>query len=254
MGAEGKKIYFVSDAHLGSRSLEDSRANEKKLVRWLEMVRRDAAAVYLLGDIFDYWFEYKYVVPKGYVRLLGKLAELADAGIEIHFFVGNHDMWMYDYLPQEIGAVIHREPLTVDLLERRFFLGHGDEVGRRKRSYLFLRSLFRNRFCQWLLASVHPRWSFAFALNWSRNSRKKGLKNEGMGGAEALTEFAVDYAKSHPDIDYFVFGHCHILLDEPVSADARLVITGDWISYFSYAEWDGMNLTLKQFSDSEKLL
>lgn len=172
-----KKIYFASDAHLGARFHKDPLAVEKRLVRWLDSIKDEAMAIYFLGDMFDYWYEYKYVVPKGFVRFLGKLAELSDNGVEIHIFIGNHDIWMFDYLPKEIGAVIHRDVLTVDLLGKRFFLGHGDEVDYRSKAFRFLRTLFRNKFCQWLYAGIHPRWTFGFALGWSLSSRKSGLKN-----------------------------------------------------------------------------
>lgn len=252
-----KKIYFASDAHLGARFHQDPLAVEKRLVRWLDAIQEDAAAVWFLGDMFDYWYEYKYVVPKGHVRFLGKLAELSDKGIEIHFFIGNHDIWMFDYLPKEIGAVIHREPLTIDLLGKRFFLAHGDEVDNRSLAFRFIRALFRNRFCQWLYAGIHPRWSFGFALGWSLSSRKKGLKakkedepdeNEYMGeGHEYLVSFAKEYLKSHPDINFFLFGHRHIMLDLMLSRTARLVIAGDWMRHFSYVVWDGECLFLDQF-------
>jgi len=172
-----KKIYFASDAHLGARFHKDPLAVEKRLVRWLDSIKDEAMAIYFLGDMFDYWYEYKYVVPKGFVRFLGKLAELSDNGVEIHIFIGNHDIWMFDYLPKEIGAIIHRDVLTVDLLGKRFFLGHGDEVDYRSKAFRFLRTLFRNKFCQWLYAGIHPRWTFGFALGWSLSSRKSGLKN-----------------------------------------------------------------------------
>ena len=171
-----KKIYFASDAHLGARFHKDPLAVEKRLVRWLDSIKDEAMAIYFLGDMFDYWYEYKYVVPKGFVRFLGKLAELSDNGVEIHIFIGNHDIWMFDYLPKEIGAIIHRDVLTVDLLGKRFFLGHGDEVDYRSKAFRFLRTLFRNKFCQWLYAGIHPRWTFGFALGWSLSSRKSGLK------------------------------------------------------------------------------
>ena len=141
------KIYFASDAHLGARFHKDPLAIEKKLVRWLDSIKEDASAIWFLGDLFDYWYEYKYVVPKGHVRFLGKLAELADRGIEIHIFIGNHDIWMFDYLPKEIGAIIHRDTLTVDLLGKRFFLGHGDEVDFRSKAFRLIRAIFRNKFC-----------------------------------------------------------------------------------------------------------
>ncbi len=256
METTGKKIYFASDAHLGARFHQDPLEIEKRLVRWLDSIKDEAAAIWFLGDMFDYWYEYKYVVPKGHVRFLGKLAELSDRGIEIHFFIGNHDIWMFDYLPTEIGAVIHREPLTIDLLGKRFFLAHGDEVDNRSLAFRFIRSIFRNRFCQWLYAGIHPRWSFGFALGWSLSSRKKGLKKkneedderEYQGeGKEYLVAFAKEYLKSHPDINFFLFGHRHIMLDLMLSRSARVVIAGDWMRHFSYVVWDGECLFLDQF-------
>ncbi|WP_099463750.1 MULTISPECIES: UDP-2,3-diacylglucosamine diphosphatase [Parabacteroides] len=256
MNSSRKKIYFASDAHLGARFHKDPLAVEKKLVRWLDSIKKDAAAVWLLGDIFDYWYEYKYVVPKGHTRFLGKLAELSDNGIEIHIFIGNHDIWMFDYLPQEIGAVIHREPLTIDLLGKRFFLAHGDEVDYRSKLFRLIRAVFRNKFCQWLYAGIHPRWTFGFALGWSLSSRKSGLKKETLNGnvkayqgeaGEYLISFAKEYLKVHPDINFFVFGHRHIMLDLMLSKTSRLLIAGDWMQYFSYIEWDGESLSLNQF-------
>lgn len=250
--SSAKKIYFVSDAHLGARFHKDPIAVEKRLVRWLDGIKDNAAAVYLLGDMFDYWYEYKYVVPKGFVRFLGKLAELSDNGVEIHIFYGNHDIWMFDYFPSEIGAILHQGPLTVDLLGKRFFLGHGDEVGERKPIFRFIRALFRNRFCQRLYASIHPRWTFAFARSWSLHSRESGLKgqeeNEYQGeAAEYLVRFAKSYLQTHPDTNFFIFGHRHIMLDLMLSHDSRLLIAGDWMQYFSYIEWDGKMLSLNQF-------
>jgi UDP-2,3-diacylglucosamine hydrolase len=214
-------------------------------------LKEDALAVYFLGDMFDYWYEYKYVVPKGFVRFLGKLAELSDAGVEIHFFIGNHDIWMFDYLTKEIGAIIHRDVLTVDLLGKRFFLGHGDEVDYRSKMFRFVRTLFRNKFCQWLYAGIHPRWTFGFALGWSLSSRKSGLKNEsseyqGESG-EYLVQFAKTYLQTHPDINFFIFGHRHIMLDLMLSRSSRILVAGDWMQHFSYIVWDGEALFLEQF-------
>ncbi|MDL2208351.1 UDP-2,3-diacylglucosamine diphosphatase [Parabacteroides sp. OttesenSCG-928-O15] len=249
-----KKIYFAADAHLGARFHKDPLAVEKKLVRWLDSIKADASAVWLLGDMFDYWYEYKYVVPKGFTRFLGKLAELSDSGIEIHIFIGNHDIWMFDYLPKEIGAIIHREPVTVELLGKHFFLAHGDEVDYRSRSFRFIRALFRNRFAQWLYGGIHPRWTFGFALGWSLNSRKKGIKeknSETYAGEEAeyLVAFAKEYLKTHPDINFFLFGHRHIMLDLMLSRTSRVLVVGDWMHLFSYVEWDGETLALKQFEE-----
>ena len=250
-----KKIYFASDAHLGARFLKDPLATERRLTRWLDSVKREAAAIWFLGDMFDYWYEYKYVVPKGHTRFLGKLAELSDMGVEIHFFIGNHDIWLFDYLPREIGAVIHRDTLTVDLLGKRFFLGHGDEVDYRSRAFRLMRRVFRNRFCQWLYAGIHPRWTFGFALGWSLSSRRSGLEKQeereyqGEAG-EYLVAFAKEYLKTHPDINFFIFGHRHIMLDLMLSRTARILIAGDWMRYCSYIVWDGENLFLEQFEES----
>ncbi|MDH6305046.1 UDP-2,3-diacylglucosamine hydrolase [Parabacteroides sp. PF5-5] len=249
-----KKIYFASDAHLGARFHKDPLAVEKKLVRWLDSIKQDAASVWLLGDVFDYWYEYKYVVPRGFVRFLGKLAELSDLGIEIHIFIGNHDVWMFDYLPKEIGAIIHHDVLTIDLLGKRFFLGHGDEIDYRSKAFRFMRLLFRNKFCQWLYAGIHPRWTFGFALGWSLSSRKSGIQKEEemeyQGEAyEYLVDFSKNYLKDHPDINYFIFGHRHIMLDLMLSRTSRLIVAGDWMKLFSYVEWDGETLALKQFEE-----
>lgn len=246
-----KKIYFASDAHLGARFHADPLAIEKKLVRWLDSIKDSASQIWFLGDMFDYWYEYKYVVPKGHVRFLGKLAELSDKGIEIHFFIGNHDIWMFDYLPEEIGAVIHREPLTIDLLGKRFFLGHGDEIDNRSLSFRLIRAIFRNRFCQWLYAGIHPRWSFGFALNWSLSSRKSGIKNDSLkykgDDTEYLVLFSKEYLKTHPDINFFIFGHRHVTLDLPLAPGSRLLVAGDWMQLFSYIEWNGKELRTSRF-------
>ncbi|MDR0348033.1 MAG: UDP-2,3-diacylglucosamine diphosphatase [Tannerella sp.] len=248
-----KNIYFASDAHLGNRYLDNPLNAEKKLVHWLDSIKKDAEAIYFLGDMFDYWYEYKYVVPKGYVRFLGKVAELSDLGIEIHFFIGNHDIWMFDYLPDEIGARIHQGPLTVDLCGKRFFLAHGDEIGKHKPAFRFLQAMFRNKVCQFFYSGIHPRWTFGFAKRWSLSSRKSGLEKQKQDTDEKkaayLTDFAREYLQTHPDINFFIAGHCHILYDIPLSDTCRLLITGDWMHYFSYVRWDGNSLTLNLFEE-----
>jgi UDP-2,3-diacylglucosamine hydrolase len=253
MNKPSRKIYFTSDCHLGNRYMPDAAGAEKKLLRWLDGIKRDAAAVYFLGDVFDYWYEYKYVVPRGHVRFLGKLAELTDLGVEIHLLTGNHDIWMFDYLPAETGAVIHRKPFTVELLGKTFFLAHGDDVGYRPLSYRIIQRIFRNRICQFLYVTIHPRWTFGFACRWSLNSRRNGLATAEQPSvhdrAKHLEAFAQSCLQTHPDIDFFIFGHLHILLDKELPpTQARLLITGDWMRHFSYAAWDGDKLELKSFS------
>jgi len=251
---ENRKIFFVSDLHLGNSYIQTPVETEKKLTHWLESIKTEATAIYFLGDVFDYWYEYKYIVPKGHVRFLGKIAELADAGIEIHMFIGNHDIWMFDYLQQEIGAIIHREPMTQTFSGKNFFLGHGDEVGHRPWQYRLIQTVFRNKICQILYSSLHPRWTFAFARRWSAASRKKGMQTERFLQAQqknlhALETFAQEYITKSLHIDFFIFGHLHILYDKQLTPSTRLVIIGDWISHFSYAVWNGKELTLHQIDN-----
>ena len=250
MNAPRRKIYFASDLHLGNRYMTDAAGAEVKLLRWMDRIKRDAAAVYFLGDIFDYWYEYKYVVPRGHVRFLGKLAELSGMGIEIHLLTGNHDIWMSGYLPAETGAIVHHKPFTVELLGKTFFLAHGDEVGYRPLSYRILQRIFRNRICRFLYASVHPRWTFGFARRWSLSSRRsdRAAGKSPSDRARHLETFAQSHLLTHPGIDFFLFGHLHLLLDKKLHpARARLLITGDWMQHFSYVEWDGDRLELKTF-------
>lgn len=253
MTTSGKKIYFASDVHLGSRYLKHPAEVEKKLVKWLDEIKNDASAIYFLGDVFDYWYEYKYVAPRGHIRFLGKLAELSDLGIGIHLITGNHDIWMFDYLPSEIGLIIHRKPFTVSLLEKTFFLGHGDEVGHRPLKYRLIQHIFRSRLCQFLYATIHPRWTFVFARGWSLNSRKRGAistekrQKKQARNAQALEDFATSYLRTHPEIDFFMFGHLHILIDKALTPQTRILIIGDWMQHFSYAEWDGEKVTLRKY-------
>ncbi len=178
------RVYFLSDAHLGSRATADNRQREVHLCRFLDSISHDASAIYMLGDIFDFWFEYHNVVPKGYTRFLGKLAELTDAGIEVHFFTGNHDMWAFDYLHKECGVILHTEPCEISLPTNDTtipspiaFVGHGDGLGDNSRSFRLLRSIFHSRLCQWLFRNVLPAdWGVEFGLRWAKNSR---LKHDG---------------------------------------------------------------------------
>ena len=238
--------YFLSDFHLGARYFEEPRETERRVVDFLDSIKGDAKEVYLLGDILDYWFEYRYVVPRGFTRFFGKIAELTDLGVKVYWFIGNHDIWIFDYLPNELGVEVIDGEVTKEIDGKVFFLAHGDGVGKQPRSFRMLRSLFRNRFCQKLYSAIHPRWTIPFALSWSNSSRKgddeypeyKGEENE------FLEIFANDYLKSHK-VDYFVFGHRHIMLDKKLQGGATLVVLGAWLHYCSYAVWDGNNLALK---------
>lgn len=244
------KIYFLSDAHLGSRSHPDSRETERRLCRWLESVRQDARVIYLLGDIFDYWYEYRDVVPKGFTRLLGKLSELTDAGVEIHFFIGNHDIWLTDYLSVECGLILHFEPLITDIDGKRFFLAHGDGLGDDSRSFHLLRKIFHSRFLRRCFSAVHPRLTIPLAHAWSNSSRLNGGVQEYLGEErEHLVQFSKETLKENPDINYFIFGHRHILLDLPIAERSNVIILGDWISYFSYAVFDGEKVSLQRWQE-----
>ena len=250
-----KNIYFLSDAHLGSLAIEHSRTQERRLVNFLDQIKDKAAAIYLLGDMFDFWYEFKTVVPKGYTRFLGKLSELTDMGVEIHFFTGNHDIWCDDYLEKECGLIIHKKPLTTELYGKEFYLAHGDGLGDPDKKFQFLRSLFHNKILQALFSSIHPRWSIAFGLNWAKHSRLKrenGKEPDYMGeDKEYLVLYTKVYLKSHPDINYFIYGHRHIELDLQLSKTSRVLILGDWISLFTYAVFDGEHLFMEQYIEGE---
>ena len=245
---EKKKIYFVSDAHLGLPPKEKSIMREKLLVEWLDSIKKDAAAVYLMGDIFDYWFEYRKVVPRGFVRFLGKLAELTDNGIEVNFFTGNHDVWVFDYLPSEIGVNVFREPLITVLGGKKFYLAHGDGIGPGETSYKFLKKIFTCRWLQWLYARVHPNLATSFAHYWSNHSRlSKGAYTGFLGeNKEQLILHARKLLKKE-HFDFFIFGHRHIPLDLNLNESSRIIYLGDWFINFTYAVFEEGNFTLKYF-------
>ena len=251
----GKNVYFLSDAHLGSLAIPHGRTQERRLVRFLDSIKEKASAVYLLGDMFDFWNEYRYVVPKGYTRFLGKLSELTDRGVEVHFFTGNHDLWTYGYLEEECGVIVHKAPVTTEIYGKVFFLAHGDGLGDPDNKFKILRKLFHNRTFQRLLNFVHPRWGMALGLNWAKHSRLKradGKEVPFMGeDKEFLVRFARDYKRSHPNIDYFLFGHRHIELDLPIDKSTRMLILGDWIWQFTYAVFDGEHLFLGEYVEGE---
>lgn len=245
----GKKIYFVSDFHLGSHPSTDSAARERRIVAWLDSIRADVEELYLMGDVFDFWFEYATVVPRGYIRFLGKLAELADAGVRITFFKGNHDMWMFGYLEDELGAHIVSNELSLERNGRKFYLHHGDGLGPGDRQYKLLKKVFRSRLCQWLFARLHPNLGIGIARRWSRHSRVSSGAKEVFKSADQ--EWLVAYANEMlqtQTYDYFIFGHRHLPLDLPLNRGSRYINLGEWITYNSYAVYDGHNLTLKYWN------
>lgn len=248
-------IYFISDAHLGSRAIPHGRTQERRLVNFLDQIKHKAQAVYLLGDMFDFWYEYRTVVPKGYTRLLGKISELTDLGIEVHYFIGNHDLWQNDYFEKECGMTIHRRSEVIELSGQTFFLSHGDGLGSDDRKFKFLRKLFHNPRARRAFSALHPRWGIDFGLTWAKHSRLKredGKEPPYQGEQnESLVCFAKDYLKTHPDINYFIFGHRHIELDLMLSRQSRLLILGDWISLFTYAVFDGEHIFMDSFVEGE---
>ena len=244
------KIYFASDMHLGSDVFEEPKMTERRFVCWLDSIKNEARALYLLGDVFDFWFEYRKVVPKGFTRFLGKIAEMSDNGTEIHFFTGNHDIWVYDYLPEEFGAIVHKKPLVTKIDGKTFYLAHGDGLGDNSKSFKFIRSIFHNRVCQILFSGLPSSLGIGLAHCWSKHSRKKIEKNPAPyfgENKEHLVVYAKEYIKNHPEIDYLLFGHRHIMLDLMLNKKSRMIIIGDWIQYFSYAVFDGKDISLEQF-------
>lgn len=251
-----KPIYFLSDAHLGSRAVTSQRMQERRLVRFLDSIKHKAGAIYFLGDMFDFWFEYQTVVPRGFTRFLGKLSELSDLGVELHYFTGNHDLWMNDYLIEECGVILHKEnSCTLELGDKVFFLAHGDGIGVQDRGFRFLRAVFHNKWCQRLFAALHPRWGLDFGLTWAKHSRLKrenGREEPFQGeDKEPLVVFAKQYLSTHTDINFFVFGHRHIDYDLMISPTARVVILGDWINLFTYGVFDGQHFSLLDYVEGE---
>lgn len=247
-----KKIYFASDFHLGVPSHQASREREDRIVRWLAEIQKDASEVYLLGDIFDFWFEYATVIPKGFIRLQGKLAELTDSGIKVTMFKGNHDMWMFDYFQKELGIEIISDELVIERFGKRIYMHHGDGLGAGDPGYKFLKSFFRSNFCQWMFARLHPNFAIGIAKYWSGKSRIANNVKEQRKIDEQ--EWLVNYSEevlNKEHFDYLIFGHRHLPLDIPLKNGSRYINLGEWINYFSYAVFDGQNLVLEYFEKNQ---
>lgn len=247
---ENKNIYFASDCHLGIPDCKSSLEREKLFVSWLDKVKDDALEIYLLGDIFDFWFEYKSVVPKGYVRLLGKLAEITDSGIHVHYFTGNHDMWMFDYFPKELNIKVYKEPVVKMINDKKFFIGHGDGLGPTDFGYKFIKRVFSSRFCQWLFARLHPNFGAFLATFFSEKSRITHQENDKQFLGEEKERLVI-FSKEkleHEHFDYFIFGHRHIPMDIKIGENSRIVNIGDWFRNYSYAVYDGNKMELKKYN------
>lgn len=246
---KGGKIYFASDQHFGSPNTKESIIREKKFTQWLDEIKPDACALFLLGDLFDFWFEYKQVVPKGFVRVLGKLAELADAGIPIYFFIGNHDLWMRDYLKQELNANIFKEPQRFLMNDKRFLIAHGDGLGPGDYGYKFLKRIFTNPVAKTLFYLLHPDFSIWLGKMLSeRNKYLSGNEEDSYQGDGK--EWLFQYAQAMQEkekFDYLVFGHRHLALEKKVGEKSTYFNIGDWIKHFTYGEFDGFDFSLKTY-------
>lgn len=250
---QGKKIYFASDFHLGIDAKLTSQEREKKIVRWLDFIQHDAHEIYLVGDVFDFWFEYRSVVPKGYVRLFGKLAELRDKGISIFFFIGNHDMWMFRYFETEFDIPIIREPIVKEWNGKKFFIGHGDGLGPGDYGYKFIKKVFANKICQFLFEWIHPNLGVGLANFWSQKSRAVSPADLKFLGEENewLLQFCFEKNKTL-DVDYFIFGHRHLPIDYTLkNGTSRYINIGEWMHACSYAVFDGDDVKI-HFFENEK--
>jgi UDP-2,3-diacylglucosamine hydrolase len=244
---ETGKIYFASDFHLGLPAGSVPVEREKKVVKWLNSVAGDAKEIYLLGDIFDFWWEYKLVVPKGFTRFFGAVSEITDSGIPVHFFTGNHDMWVGNYFSDECGMTIHTSPITAQFDGKRFHLAHGEGLGTKSTGYKLLLSRFRNKPLQVMYSALHPSIGVGIGHRWSLNSRLgKGITTEFLGEEK---EDLITYARTileNEKIDYFIFGHRHLAMKYNLLPETEIVFLGDWIKNGSYAEWDGKGLSFKK--------
>ena len=244
----GKRVYFASDFHLGAPNAAASLAREKRIVRWLDEAAKDAAAIYLLGDLFDFWFEYKHAIPRGFSRLQGKLAELTDGGLPITIFTGNHDMWMFGYFTQEMGIPVLRQEVSQRIGNKLFHIGHGDGLGPKDYSYTALKHVFTSGVAQWLFARLHPNLGIGMANKWSRRSRMQAGKDDTVyfGDEEWLLQYCRELEASQHH-DYYVFGHRHLPLDVEVRPGSRYVNLGEWVNYCSYGVYNGNELALRHF-------
>ena len=241
-------IYFVSDVHLGAPALKNNRERELLFANWLDDIKDNVAELYLMGDIFDYWYEYKKVAPRGFTRILGRIADLTDNGIPVHFFTGNHDIWVFDYLPEETGVILHREPVVAEIKGKKFFLAHGDGLDASDKGYLFLKKVFTNKPMQWLFSRLHPNFAFSVAHKWSATSRlsKTDYQEDFMANQDGMYKFAAGFLENTP-VDYFVMGHRHRMTMEKMKGNATFILLGDWISRFSYGVFDGEKFELKKY-------
>lgn len=246
---DGKKVYFISDLHLGAPVFKDQKERECRLVRWLEEIRPDCGILFLLGDIFDFWFEYKRAVPKGYIRFLAKICEFTDQGVPVHFFTGNHDIWAFDYLPQECGVILHTRNQIFNINGKSFFIGHGDALNPQDKGYMFLYRTFHNRFLQRCFRWIHPDLGILLAHKWSSHSRMSNGQIEADPFQGEEKEEIVRFCKQVLQIrhfDYFIFGHRHQPMSLPLGHNSIYINTGDWVTHFTFAVYNGHHVEVKR--------
>lgn len=242
----GEAAYFASDFHLGAPNPEKSLEREKKIVRWLDSLS-DCRYLFLMGDLFDFWFEYRHVVPKGHVRFLGKLAELSDRGVDVFLFTGNHDMWMFGYLEEQLNARVFRQTIEVNLQGKKLLAGHGDGLGPGDHTYKLLKKVFENRLCQLLFGALHPGIGFGIAKAWSSHSRISNNKDEAfLGDREYLLRYCREIHAGNA-FDYYIFGHRHLPLDLPVGESGRYLNTGEWMNHCRYLRFDGLHMEMLEW-------
>lgn len=245
---EKGKIYFISDVHLGAPALTNNHEREKLFAQWLDDIKDDATELYLMGDIFDFWYEYKKVVPRGFTRILGRIADFTDRGIPVHFFTGNHDIWVFDYLPSELGVILHTESFITELGGKKFFLAHGDGLDAGDKGYLILKKIFTSKILQWIFSRIHPNLALTLAHKWSKSSRlaKINTKEEFKVKNEGMYKFAERFLETDW-VDYFIFGHRHQMVNLEINENTRFILLGDWIKNFSYGVFDGEKFELKEY-------
>lgn len=240
---------------MGAPALSNNREREQLFARWLDAVKDDVSELYLLGDVFDFWFEYRKVVPRGFTRILGRLADLTDNGVKVHFFTGNHDLWVFDYLSEETGVIIHTHEYVVEIDGKTFYLAHGDGLDPDDKGYLFLKKIFTSKTTQWLFARLHPNFAFYLAHRWSKNSRLSNIASEQEFKVknEGIYRFAESVLQQRK-IEYFIFGHRHKMANVEMNENTRFILLGDWINFYSYGVFDGKEFELKQFEKAFKPL